>query len=148
MQHALTEQKAIWRMIHTLLLFFDGRFSSSLFRLQVRRWDVATGINTDTYNGSKVVASVASSSSNPDVVAFGGSDRVLRIWDSRSSKGEGLAVQVSKGEGLAVQVSKGRWEGASMGLQPHGMDSSPRCCLSNPPCGRARPAVQILWSGR
>ncbi|GAX79465.1 hypothetical protein CEUSTIGMA_g6906.t1 [Chlamydomonas eustigma] len=59
----------------------------------VRRWDVGTGINTDTYNGSKVVSTVASCSSSPDVVAFGGSDKALRVWDSRSKKGEGLAVQ-------------------------------------------------------
>ncbi len=26
---------------------------------QVRRWDIETGINTDTYNGSKAVCSVA-----------------------------------------------------------------------------------------
>ena len=64
--------------------------------LQVRRWDVATGINTDTYNGSKVISSVASSSGAPDVAAFGGSDRALRVWDSRSRKGEGLAVQVGR----------------------------------------------------
>ena len=64
--------------------------------LQVRRWDVATGINTDTYNGSKVISSVASSSGAPDVAAFGGSDRTLRVWDSRSRKGEGLAVQVGR----------------------------------------------------
>lgn len=53
-----------------------------------------SGINTDTYNGSKAVSSIASSSGNPDVVAFGGADKALRIWDSRSRKGEGLAVQV------------------------------------------------------
>ena len=29
------------------------------FKMQVRRWDVTTGINTDTYNGSKAVYAVA-----------------------------------------------------------------------------------------
>jgi WD40 repeat protein len=67
-----------------------------IIALQVRRWDVASGVNTDTYNGSKVVSSIASSSGSPDVVAFGGSDKALRVWDSRSRKGEGLAVQVSR----------------------------------------------------
>ena len=55
---------------------------------------MGSGINIDTYNGSKAVSSIASSSGNPDVVAFGGSDKALRVWDSRSRKGEGLAVQV------------------------------------------------------
>jgi len=59
----------------------------------VRRWDVATGVNTETYNGSKAVHSAAACHKSPDVVAFGGADRVLRVWDSRSRKGEALAVQ-------------------------------------------------------
>jgi ribosome biogenesis protein YTM1 len=69
----------------------------------VRRYDVETQANTDTYNGSKAVYAVAaaghdnssSSSSlvNSNVVALGGSDKVLRIWDSRAVKGEALAVR-------------------------------------------------------
>jgi ribosome biogenesis protein YTM1 len=70
----------------------------------VRRHDVETRTNTDTYNGSKAVYAVAapaavdaetdsSSSSSSNVVAFGGADRVLRIWDTRRVKGEGLAVK-------------------------------------------------------
>ncbi|KAF6248797.1 WD40-repeat-containing domain protein [Scenedesmus sp. NREL 46B-D3] len=63
-------------------------------------------INTDTYNGSKAVYAVAapaaadaeagassSSSSSSSIVAIGGADRVLHIWDTRSSKGEALAVR-------------------------------------------------------
>ena len=49
----------------------------------VRRWDVQTGINTETYNGSKAVASVAAPAAAPAIVAFGGSDKALRLWDSR-----------------------------------------------------------------
>lgn len=74
----------------------------------VRRYDVETRTNTDTYNGSKAVYAVAapadgggnaaasssgSGSSSANIVAFGGSDRVLRIWDSRGVSGEGLAVK-------------------------------------------------------
>eukprot|EP00879_Flechtneria_rotunda_P011935 GHRR01012466.1.p1 GENE.GHRR01012466.1~~GHRR01012466.1.p1 ORF type:complete len:324 (+),score=143.69 GHRR01012466.1:1251-2222(+) len=70
----------------------------------VRRYDVETRANIDTYNGSKAIYAIAapttaganapsSSSGSSDVVAFGGSDRVLRIWDTRSVKGEGLAVK-------------------------------------------------------
>jgi hypothetical protein len=62
--------------------------------LQVRRWDIVTGINTETYNGSKAISSVSAKRTSPDIVAFGGSDRVLRLWDSRSRKGESLDVKV------------------------------------------------------
>jgi len=43
----------------------------------------------------KVWGAVSSSSSlvNSNVVALGGSDKVLRIWDSRAVKGEALAVR-------------------------------------------------------
>lgn len=76
---------------------------------QVRRWDVATGINVETYNGSKVVTSVASCSSSPDVVAFGGSDRCLRVWDSRTSRGEALAVQVRRQGPFSCWVPRPCW---------------------------------------
>lgn len=65
----------------------------------VRRYDAETRTNTDTYNGSKAIYAVAaaaaagSSSTSSDVVAFGGSDKVLRIWDTRSVKGEVLDVK-------------------------------------------------------
>jgi ribosome biogenesis protein YTM1 len=58
----------------------------------VRRWDVASGSATDTYNGSKAVTCLASPEGGASLVAFGSSDRVLRIWDSRA-KGEALAVK-------------------------------------------------------
>jgi ribosome biogenesis protein YTM1 len=66
----------------------------------VRRYDVEARTNTDTYNGSKAVYAVAAPAaadgaggSSSDVVAFGGSDRVLRIWDTRGVAGEGLAIK-------------------------------------------------------
>lgn len=59
----------------------------------VRRWDAETGSNTDTYNGSKAVFAVAAPAGTSGVVAFAGSDRVLRIWDSRAV-GEALAVKL------------------------------------------------------
>jgi hypothetical protein len=37
---------------------YNGSFFVCL-KMQVRRWDVTTGINTDTYNGSKAVYAVA-----------------------------------------------------------------------------------------
>jgi ribosome biogenesis protein YTM1 len=60
----------------------------------VRRYDVETRTNTDTYNGSKAVYAVAApADGSSSVVAFGGSDRVLRVWDTRGVAGEGLAVK-------------------------------------------------------
>lgn len=83
--HLHCVSSAAWPVARSL---YSGGWDHS-----VRRWDVETGINTDTYNGSKVVHSVASQGpGSPDVVAFGGADRALRVWDSRSRKGEGLQV--------------------------------------------------------
>jgi ribosome biogenesis protein YTM1 len=61
----------------------------------VRRFDVESRTNTDTYNGSKAVYAVAAPADggSSSVVAFGGSDRVLRVWDARGVSGEGLAVK-------------------------------------------------------
>ena len=84
--HLHCVSSAAWPVAESL---YSGGWDHS-----VRRWDAATGINTDTYNGSKVVYSVASTPGAPDIVAFGGSDKALRVWDSRSRKGEGMAVQV------------------------------------------------------
>ncbi|KAG1674240.1 hypothetical protein FOA52_013860 [Chlamydomonas sp. UWO 241] len=68
-------------------VLFSGGWDHS-----VRRWDVPTGVCTDTYNGSKALHACAASSASPDVVAFGGADRALRLWDCRSRKGDALAV--------------------------------------------------------
>jgi ribosome biogenesis protein YTM1 len=60
----------------------------------VRRYDVESRTNTDSYNGSKAVYAVAAPrDSSARLVAFGGSDKVLRIWDTRGVSGEGLAVK-------------------------------------------------------
>jgi ribosome biogenesis protein YTM1 len=66
----------------------------------VRRFDVESGRNTVTHNGSKAVYAVAAAADaaaaggagSADVVAFAGGDRVLRFWDSRSGAGEALAI--------------------------------------------------------
>lgn len=73
----------------------DGTVYSGGWDHSVRRYDVETRTNTDTYNGSKAVYAVATtgSGSSSDIVAFGGSDKALRIWDTRSVKGEGLDVR-------------------------------------------------------
>jgi WD40 repeat protein len=62
-------------------------------RGQVRRWDVESGAATDTLNASKAVYCVAApprDASGAGLVAFGGAERVLRLWDPRTAPGEAL----------------------------------------------------------
>lgn len=61
--------------------------------MQVRRWAPDVSTCTDTYSGSKAVTCVASTSSSPDIVAFGTSDRTVRVWDTRSPVGDALNVK-------------------------------------------------------
>ena len=60
--------------------------------VQVRRWDVDAGANTDTLNASKAVYCVAAppEGAGAGLVAFGGAERVLRLWDPRTAPGEAL----------------------------------------------------------
>ncbi|KAJ9514254.1 hypothetical protein QJQ45_012237 [Haematococcus lacustris] len=77
-------------------LLFSGGWDHS-----VRRWDLATTINTDTYSGSKAVCCVAcpppalqgANAAPGSLVAFGCSDKAVRLWDSRTRSGEALAVK-------------------------------------------------------
>nr|AIF73520.1 WD40 protein [Volvox ferrisii] len=59
----------------------------------VRRWDVSTGAATAIYNGSKAVLCVATHGSSPHLVAFGCSDRALRLWDTRGPTRPGAASE-------------------------------------------------------
>ncbi|GLC50526.1 hypothetical protein PLESTB_000389500 [Pleodorina starrii] len=71
----------------------------------VRRWDVASGVAADTYNGSKAVLCLATHGSAPALVAFGCSDRALRLWDTRSRPGaESLAVTAHGSHGNWVSA--------------------------------------------
>eukprot|EP00887_Chlorella_sp_A99_P000459 scaffold17.g459.t1 len=58
----------------------------------VRLWDVEAGANTDTLHHSKAVYCVAASPGS-SAVAFGGTERAVRVWDPRARSGEGLAVR-------------------------------------------------------
>lgn len=60
---------------------------------QVRRWDVESGAATDTLNASKAVYCVAApprDAGGAGLVAFGGAERVLHLWDPRTAPGEAL----------------------------------------------------------
>jgi WD40 repeat protein len=57
----------------------------------VRRWDVETGIAIDTLNSGNAVYAVATAAQDSTgVVAFGGAERALRLWDSRARGTENL----------------------------------------------------------
>lgn len=61
-----------------------GHVSSICCMQQVRRWDSETGANVDTFNGSKAVYCVAPAPSDGALVAFGGAERALHVWDLRT----------------------------------------------------------------
>jgi ribosome biogenesis protein YTM1 len=53
-------------------------------------------VNTETLNHNKAVycvAAAAAGSRGRGLVAFGGAERALRVWDPRTRAGEGLALQ-------------------------------------------------------
>ena len=52
--------------------------------MQVRVWDVATGVNHSTLNHNKAVHCVAAAPAGGAPVAFGGAEAALRLWDPRS----------------------------------------------------------------
>ena len=65
---------------------------------QVRRWDVQTGVVTDTLNSNNAVYAVATAPQDgTGVVAFGGAERALRLWDSRARGTENLVRRAPKG---------------------------------------------------
>lgn len=53
-------------------------------------WDVATGTNVQTLNHNKAVHAVGMAAGGDGVVAFGGAEGTLRIWDPRTRTGEKL----------------------------------------------------------
>lgn len=74
-------------------VLFSGGWDHS-----VRRWDVESGVCTESHHGSKAVLAVACAhvghvDDHVGVLAFGCSDGALRVWDPRQRKGEALAVR-------------------------------------------------------
>ena len=103
--------------------------------LQVRRWNTETGANVDSYNGSKAILTVASSAEQPALVAFGGSDSVVRLWDTRGGNGEALAVKA-----FSPHSGRHSWASKLGVLTPVNLFAPPqgRSCRVLPP-HRARP---------
>ncbi len=61
---------------------------------------MSSGAAADTYNGSKAVLCIASHAACPTLVAFGCSDRALRLWDTRGKPGsDALAVTTQGAHG-------------------------------------------------
>ena len=71
-----------------------GALASASWDHSVRLWDVETGTNTDTLNHNKAVHAVAAApSGSGGLVAFGGAERAVRLWDPRARSSEVLAVR-------------------------------------------------------
>lgn len=58
----------------------------------VRLWDVEAGANTDSLHHNKAIYCVAAAASS-SLLAFGGAERALRVWDPRARGGEALAMR-------------------------------------------------------
>ena len=66
-------------------------YESAALCTQVRRWDIQTGVTTDTLNSSNAVYAVATAPRDgTGIVAFGGAERALRLWDARARSTENL----------------------------------------------------------
>lgn len=75
----------------------EGRIVSCSWDRSVRAWDVATGVNHATLNHNRAIHCIAAPPGDSSgVVAFGGAESGLRLWDSRSV-GDTVAVQTMSG---------------------------------------------------
>ena len=63
--------------------------------MQVRSWDVETGVQRDALNSSKAVYAVDTAPGTASVVALAGADKAWRLWDVRQRRGEGLVRPTS-----------------------------------------------------
>ena len=60
---------------------------------QVRRWDAEMCTCTERHDGAKPVYSVAAAPGGSQLVAFGGAERALHIWDPRTPTGKEKVCQ-------------------------------------------------------
>ncbi|EFN51158.1 hypothetical protein CHLNCDRAFT_141384 [Chlorella variabilis] len=70
-----------------------GTLASASWEHSVRLWDVETAAASDTHHHNKAVHCVAAAPGGAGLVAFGGAEKALRVWDPRVRSGEGLAVR-------------------------------------------------------
>jgi ribosome biogenesis protein YTM1 len=79
----------------------EGTVVSCSWDHSLRRFDVGSGTNTDTYSGSKALLTLAlAPGSGGRLVAFGGADTAVRLWDVRAPGAEGgLGVRGFGGHG-------------------------------------------------
>jgi ribosome biogenesis protein YTM1 len=70
-----------------------GTLVSASWDHSVRLWDVASGTERDVLHHNKAVYCVAAAPGGAGLVAFGGAERALRLWDPRARTGEGLALR-------------------------------------------------------
>ncbi|KAK9808947.1 hypothetical protein WJX72_006809 [[Myrmecia] bisecta] len=71
----------------------DDTIISASWDHSVRRWDAETSSQTQTLNTNKAIYAVAASPDNDSVVAFGGAERNLRLWDTRMQTGEEVGAK-------------------------------------------------------
>jgi ribosome biogenesis protein YTM1 len=67
-----------------------GTLYSSSWDHSLKKWDVSQGEQEDTMATGKALLCLAVVGAAGSVVACGGVDGVLRIWDSRASRSEAL----------------------------------------------------------
>lgn len=73
--HTQCVSAVIWRERDVI---FSGSWDHS-----IRTWDAETGVNTETLTGGKALHCLSVGGENSALVAAGGADPVLRIWDPR-----------------------------------------------------------------
>ena len=56
--------------------------------LQVKQWDTETTACVDTFSGSRAWYCIAAAPADQQLVAFGGADKALHLWDPRAQHTE------------------------------------------------------------
>ncbi|KAL5496249.1 hypothetical protein EMCRGX_G012494 [Ephydatia muelleri] len=70
----------------------------------IRLWDMATGVNKSTLNGSKVFHDIDQSIALPHLITSANSDKLVRIWDKRINSGSAVQSFLVSHLGWVVSV--------------------------------------------
>lgn len=70
----------------------------------IRIWDMATGVNKNTLNGSKVFHDIDQSALSPHIIASANSDKIVRLWDKRLNSGSAVQSFLLSHLGWVVSV--------------------------------------------